>query len=99
MSCEAFTTESRARPLALRFRRMFPGALARRRLAVMTAQIVVRIELSLKSLDWTMRTGRRNPAAEPAGSPSEAHQISPRRITTPPWEVTATESAPKADRA
>ena len=62
ISCETFTTESRASPTALRPRRTFPGAAARRRLEVTTAQIVVPIALSLKSLDCTTRTGRRKPA-------------------------------------
>jgi hypothetical protein len=48
----------------------------------MAAQIDVRIALSLKSFDWITNTGLRKPGPEPRGSPNDAHQISPRRITT-----------------
>ena len=48
---------------------------------VTVAQIAVRIALSLNSFDCTISTGRRNPGPDPCGSPSDAHQISPRRTT------------------
>src|SRR2546421_2106914 len=85
INCATFTTESRARPLALRLSRRFPGAAARRKFEVSTAQIIVLIALSLKSFDCTTRTGRRRP--DPAGSPSAAHQTSPRRTTIPRREL------------
>lgn len=33
------------------------------------------------------RTGRRNPGLKPAGAFSDAHQVSPRRITTLPHQA------------
>lgn len=82
MSWETFTTDSCESPLAFLVRRTLPGASASRRFEATAAQIVVRIALPLNSFDCTMRTGRRNPGPEPAGSPMEGHQSSPQRITT-----------------
>ena len=51
ISCDTLTTESRLRPLARARTRTLPGARSRRRFELMTAQMTVRIALSLKSLD------------------------------------------------
>jgi hypothetical protein len=53
---------------------------------VIAAQIDVRISLSLNSFDCTINTGLRYRGPEPWSSPSNAHQISPRRTTTLPWQ-------------
>jgi|SRR5581483_1035847 len=98
-SWDTLTTETLSRPVPLVGNSTFPGAVATRRLLVTIAASTVRIPLLLKSLDWTMTTGRRYPGMEPAGSGNEAHQISPRRITTHPWEENATASWRPRDQA
>ena len=47
----------------------------------MTAATTVLILLSLKLFAETINIGGRKPGPDPAGSLSEAHQISPRRTT------------------
>ena len=79
---ETFATDGTDRPVPLSGRLTFPGASARRRFEVMTAAITVLMRLSLKLFAEIISTGRRYPGADPAGSGNEAHQISPRRITT-----------------
>ena len=79
MICETFTADAFVSPVPLIGRRTFPGASARRRFEVMTAAITVLMRLSLKLFAEMISNGRRNPGPDPAGSGSEAHQISPRR--------------------
>jgi hypothetical protein len=58
----------------------FPGAAASRAFVVIAATTIVRMRLWLNGSACTIKTGRENPGADPAGAASEAHQISPRRI-------------------
>jgi hypothetical protein len=82
MICDTFTTESRERRVSLREQSTLPGAEASARFDVITATTTVWMRLALKSSACTTRTGRRYPGPEPVGLGREAHQISPRRITT-----------------
>ena len=75
---ETLTTDGFESPDSDLLMRKFPGALASVRLDVTTATTMVAIRLSLNGFDWITSTGRRIPGPEPAGSGSEAHQISPR---------------------
>ena len=81
MICETLTTDAFVRPVPLIGRRTLPGASAKRRFEVMTAAITVLMRLSLKLFAEMISNGRRNPGPDPAGSGSEAHQISPRRTS------------------
>ena len=80
--CETFTTDGFASPVPFVGRRMFPGASASRRFDVITAAITVLMRLTLKLFAEMISSGRRKPGPDPDGSDNDAHQSSPRRITS-----------------
>ena len=82
MICETFTTDGFESPVPLVGRRMFPGASASRRFDVTTAATTVLIRLTLKLFAEMISSGRRKPGPDPDGSDNDAHQSSPRRITS-----------------
>ena len=80
MICDTFTTESLGKSDCCEDSWTLPGASANLRLVVKATTMTVLIILRLKLLVWTTSTGRRYPGADPCGSFSVAHQISPRFI-------------------
>lgn len=98
INCDTFTTEGFDSPEPRTGICTFPGAAASLRFDVMTAAITVLIRLSLKAFAETMRKDLRKPGPEPAGSGTEAHQISPLRATTSLWVANRSATERQPDR-
>jgi hypothetical protein len=82
-NCDTLTTESFGKREARAGRSRLPGAFASCRLLVITAMITVRMLLRLNVSACITSTGRLKAGSEPRGSDKSAHQISPRRISSP----------------
>ncbi len=82
ISCETLATESRGRPESCFGTSTLPGASTNRRLDVKITATTVWMRLRLKASLCTTSRGRRKPGSAPRGAGRDAHQISPRSITT-----------------